>query len=152
MKIFISGSGQIKKLNNIIHDRLDNIIEKKYAILIGDCYGVDTLVQQYLRDNNYKNVTVFCTGNKLPRNNVGNWKVTNVDATVPYGSREYFETKDVVMTNLCDYGFMVYNNTLGTLNNIKRVASRNKQSVVFIISKNKFITVKPTDNIDLIFP
>lgn len=50
MIYFISGSSKIKKLNLKMKKCLDNIISDKDAeVIVGDCYGVDILAQNYLK-------------------------------------------------------------------------------------------------------
>jgi hypothetical protein len=48
IKIFISGSISIKKLDDNVIIRLNNIIKKGYQIIIGDAFGVDYLIQKFL--------------------------------------------------------------------------------------------------------
>ena len=54
MNIFISGTAgfgsakKITKLPSIVITKLNIMIEKGYNILIGDCQGIDTLVQYCL--------------------------------------------------------------------------------------------------------
>ena len=74
MKIFISGS---KNINNHLPDRIleliDSIIMEGTDIIIGDCLGIDKMVQKYLDSVGYRNVTVYVSGSKpAARNNIGN--------------------------------------------------------------------------------
>ena len=52
MKIFICGSIAIKQLNEKITGQLDEFLDSKNEILIGDADGVDSLVQEYLFSKN----------------------------------------------------------------------------------------------------
>lgn len=64
MKIFISGTagfgGRFKKtlfdLPTDVKALIDSYIAENAEILVGDCIGVDLLVQKYLVSKNYKNV------------------------------------------------------------------------------------------------
>ena len=60
MRAFISGS---KVLKNYIKDgglpkavlsEIDSIMDEGAEIIIGDCDGVDTLVQKYLHEKDYQ--------------------------------------------------------------------------------------------------
>jgi len=64
MKIFISGSIAIKVLSERNISLLEDIINQKHEILIGDAFGIDKLVQEYLYSRNYQNVTVYFSGKK----------------------------------------------------------------------------------------
>ena len=47
-KVFISGSMKIKKLDSNVMERLDNIINSNYEVIVGDANGVDSSIQNYL--------------------------------------------------------------------------------------------------------
>lgn len=66
-KIFISGSMNIKNINPMIIKRIDNMIGANSDILIGDANESDQYIQEILKAKEYKNVTVYCSGN-YPRN------------------------------------------------------------------------------------
>ena len=68
MKIFISGSKSISKLPELAKTFIDQFIENGDEILVGDCYGIDAVVQKYLESKGFSNVTVYCSG-VIPRNN-----------------------------------------------------------------------------------
>lgn len=74
MKVFVAGSKNISLLDREVQRRLSSICEKGYSILVGDCYGVDSQVQDFCFRNNYQNVSVYAN-NGLPRNNIGTWPV-----------------------------------------------------------------------------
>lgn len=68
--VMISGSRSVNELPSPTLDSLNKIIDLKFDIVVGDCSGVDKLIQEYLYNHNYQNVTVYHINNK-PRNNVG---------------------------------------------------------------------------------
>lgn len=147
-KVFISGSIKIKNIDSNIIKRLDNIIEKKYSILVGDASGVDSSIQQYLKKKSVTTVTVYCTGNKA-RNNIGNWPTHNVVSSYSKGTRAYFTAKDVEMAKACDFGFMIWDTrSTGTLSNTIELLKRNKKSLVYINKNREFLTVKDTSNLN----
>jgi hypothetical protein len=78
-KVFIGGSRRISRLNAEVRQRLDNIIAKRFPIVIGDANGADRAVQQYLLSKGYADVEVFCVGGYC-RNNLGNWPSRKVAA------------------------------------------------------------------------
>lgn len=47
MKVFVAGSKNISSLDREVQRRLSSICEKGYSILVGDCYGVDSQVQDF---------------------------------------------------------------------------------------------------------
>lgn len=69
-KIFVGGSIVVRSLPFPIQKILDQKISEEASFLLGDAPGVDTLVQQYLNDKNYRKVTIYCMNNS--RNNIGN--------------------------------------------------------------------------------
>lgn len=64
MKVFIAGPRVINELNENVCKKLENICKKKYDIVIGDAYGIDSCVQKFLYQKSYKNVTVFASRRK----------------------------------------------------------------------------------------
>lgn len=50
-------------------------------IFIGDCYGVDAAVQNFLAEMKYSCVTVF-TAHPKARHNAGRWREITVDSTM----------------------------------------------------------------------
>lgn len=145
-KVFISGSIKIKNIDSNIIKRLDNIIESKYSILVGDASGIDSSIQKYLKEKAVHNVTVYCTGNRA-RNNFGNWSTHNVLSSHRKGTREYFTAKDVEMAKACDYGFMIWDTqSAGTLSNTIELLKLNKKSLVYINKEKIFMTVKDPSN------
>lgn len=84
MKTFISGSKSIRTYNNYILNELDIITARGDEIVVGDCYGADVVVQNYLAGS-YTNVIVYSRENKV-RYNLGGWVVrcTAESKHVPY--------------------------------------------------------------------
>ncbi len=113
-KVFVSGSRSIRELPQAARTSLDNITTLGFTVCVGDCYGVDTLVQAYLAAKNYQRVVVFHIGN-TPRNNLG-FRSQQVS-----GSRQ--TAKDVAMADAADYGLAIWDGrSPGTAKNIARVA------------------------------
>jgi adenine-specific DNA-methyltransferase len=111
--VFISGSRSVKELPQSALNSLDKIIELGFKVILGDCYGVDTLVQKYLKSKNYTKVTVYHIGN-YPRFNLG-FKTVKVD-----GIRQV--DKDIEMSKKAHYGLAIWDGkSKGTLANIQRV-------------------------------
>ena len=141
-KIFISGSMKIKKLHPEVINRVNNIINSGYQVLVGDADGVDHSIQQYLYSQNINTVSVYCSGDQ-PRNNVGSWETKMVFPTAPSGTRAFFTEKDIKMADDCDYGFMIWDTkSTGTLSNIIELLKRDKLSLVFVNKECVFYKVK----------
>ena len=77
MKVFISGSISIKTLRENDIPYIEQLIESNRTILIGDAYGIDKAVQEYLYKNEYKNVIVYYSGENI-RNNIGSWQTKQI--------------------------------------------------------------------------
>ena len=131
MKVFIGGSKTVTSLNDEIRKVIDTFCEQNAEILIGDCFGADKLVQRYLHEKGYRNVTVYVSGSKV-RNNVGGFRTVFVD--VPDGSKGYgFDAeKDKQMVLTADTGLMIWNGkSRGTRNNIMWLKSMNKPCLIY---------------------
>lgn len=131
MKIFIAGARNIKSLDDNVKARLMSIYNNKHSVYVGDCYGVDTAVQNFFIKLNYDNVTVFASNGKA-RNNVGNWNVENVRVDSSVKGFDFYKQKDMAMAISADYGFMIWDgSSRGTLNNIINLVSQNKKVLVY---------------------
>ncbi len=128
MKIFISGSKSISKLPELAKIFIDQFIENNDEILVGDCYGVDAVVQKYLDSKGYSNVTIYCSG-ETPRNNfVTGAKVRSCAEAAKGLTRSAFHyVKDIQMTQDCDQALVVWDGkSKGTAENIRRVKEMGK--------------------------
>ncbi len=151
-KVFIGGSRKVSKINNEIKQRIDNIIKQNFTILIGDANGIDKSVQTYLSINKYKNVYVFCTGEKC-RNNIGAWDVRHIDTTLSTKSYEYYILKDIEMAKEADYGLMVWDGqSRGTFNNVMNLIRYNKKCLLFVTLDNAFYNIKSVTDLQSISP
>lgn len=76
-KIFLCGSKTIGHIPDAVAHYLTLFMKENVWFLIGDCHGADWAIQTYLHEKEYKNVTVYCTGDKC-RFNMGNWTVKHI--------------------------------------------------------------------------
>ena len=70
MKVFVGGSKTVTKLTDEAKLAIDELCADENSILIGDCFGADKLIQAYLVEREYRNVTIYVSGDKT-RNNIG---------------------------------------------------------------------------------
>ena len=141
-RVFIGGSRGIFYLGTIVKQQINKFLFKNYTILVGDANGGDKAVQKYLLEKNYKNVIVFCTGDKC-RNNLGNWKVRHVS---PNGIKTrnffYYAQKDKKMAEEADFGFMLWNGkSRGTFNNMLNLLRLKKYVIVYLSLDNKIYPI-----------
>ncbi|SDK53638.1 hypothetical protein SAMN05192566_1566 [Methylophilus rhizosphaerae] len=145
-KVFISGSISIDNLDAKVIERIGNIVESNYQVLIGDAGGVDSAIQKHLLSRQTNNVVVYCAGEE-PRNNLGNWIVERISTFAKPGSRAFFTSKDLKMAEVCDYGLMIWDTkSTGTLANILELLKQSKYSLVFINKKKTFKAIKNVED------
>ena len=121
-KIFVSGSRSITNLK-LIDKALESITDKD-IVLVGDCYGVDTLVQEYCNFNGIPFI-VYYVGTK-PRNAVG----ISTRLKKCFGLSQ--KAKDIQMSIDCDKAIAIWDGqSKGTHNNILRLKDFGKDCVVF---------------------
>ncbi len=117
MKVFVGGSKTIKKLSDDTKSAINEICAAETCILIGDCFGADKLIQEYLADKGYTNVIVYVSGYKV-RNNVGGFPMKFIDCGNLKGY-EFYQQKDIAMADDADVGIMLWDGkTRGTEHNI----------------------------------
>ena len=132
MKIFISGSKSISMLPELAKTFIDQFIENGDEILIGDCYGVDAVVQKYIKSKGFNSVTVYCSG-VTPRNNfTSSAKIHScTEAAKGLTGSEFHYVKDIQMANDCDQALMIWDGkSKGTAENLKRIKEMGKPFVV----------------------
>ena len=93
--VFIGGSRAVSRLNEVIRGQLDDLIQKKCKIFIGDANGADRAVQQHFAVRGYGNVVVYCMDRC--RNNVGNWPIRPISHQGGKRDFSYFAKKDLAM-------------------------------------------------------
>ena len=148
-KIFISGSIEIKELNQEIKNSLDKIIENNYEVLVGDANGIDKLIQGYFNEKKYfENIKVFHIYEKC-RNSLSNQfktelveykkleeylrKNENEKKKIEHSERKKQTFKDIKMAKEADFFFIIWDKkSEGTKNNILNGIRYNKKIKLFI--------------------
>lgn len=129
--VFIGGSRRLTRLNDTIRSRVDNIIRQHFTVVIGDANGADKAMQSYFEVKGYRNVIVYCMGDRC-RNNLGNWPTKRVSVNRQKKDFAYYATKDEEMAKSASYGFMIWDGrSKGTLNNILNLLRQQKKVLVY---------------------
>ncbi len=154
-KVFISGSIAIKKLPNDVIHSLQRIIDNNLEVLVGDADGIDKLIQNYFKTNNYYNVCVYSIYER-PRNLCSSkFKIKSVDACNSIKKeRERQIVKDEKMTDDSDYSLIIWDGkSKGSHKNILRAIEQNKKSRVYLLQVEQFLEQKKINKneIDFIF-
>jgi hypothetical protein len=132
MKIFISGSISIKSLDFPINNLLDSIIANGQTVLVGDAFGVDKWVQQYLFERGHHFVIVYYVGDKI-RNNIGNWQTKRISNDDNLTGKNMYQLKDMAMAQDADCGLMIWNGkSKGTKFNIENMTKLGKKIIVVV--------------------
>ena len=146
--VFIAGSISISRLHQKVADRINKIVSSDFNVVVGDADGADTSIQECLKRNKARKVTVYCTGDS-PRNNVAEWPVHRVVSKAKAGTRAYFTAKDLEMARNSDYGLMVWDcKSTGTLCNVIELLKEKKKSVVFVNKMADFVTISDRAGLD----
>ncbi len=144
--VFVSGSRTINRLNMETRNRLKNVVDKQFSILVGDANGADKAFQKYLAEMRYPNVVVFCSGDRC-RNNLGNWNVKNIAAESKLKGRDFYTQKDKVMAAEADYGLVLWDGkSPGSFNNIMELVKNRKKALVYFTPDKKFYTLSGLDD------
>jgi hypothetical protein len=144
--VFIGGSRAVSRLNALIREQLDNLIDHESVLLIGDANGSDKAVQQYLADRGYRNVSVFCM--QECRNNRGEWTVRTITSNGRQRDFTYYSTKDRAMAEEAHCGLMLWDGkSKGTLSNIITLLSSSKKVLVYLSRGKKFYKLSTLDDL-----
>lgn len=145
--VFIAGSMNIKHLNEMVKERIANIVNSGFDVVVGDADGADASIQEHLWELGSSKTTVFCSG--TPRNNIGNWPVRVANTDYAPGSRAFYTAKDKLMAEAADFGLMVWDaKSTGTLSNVVELLTRRKKVVVFVNKEKLFRTVGSVEQLE----
>lgn len=147
--VFLGGSQSVNELPEKAIEQLSKYnIATNMDYLVGDCKGADTLFQQYLKDNDFRRVRVYVSGDEV-RNNVGDYEVFHVKTGNKEDDRfEYYKKKDYAMAEIADSALMVWDGkSKGTFLNIVDMTAMHKPTEVFIIGNPKRIIIEKTEYI-----
>jgi len=126
MIVFVGGSKTISVLNAEAIAALDLICKTGDKTIIGDCFGADKLVQEYLAERQYTNVEVYVSGENT-RNNLGGFPEKHIPAEGLSGF-QFYRQKDIAMAKDADVGLMLWDGkTRGTFCNIEDMRTMGKE-------------------------
>ena len=116
--LFVSGSMRVTHLPKKAKKIIDKAIVHDVRIMVGDCTGVDTIIQKYLAYEKYDNVKVYHI-NKKPRNNLG---FGSIRVTKKYKkAANQFSNKDIYMGKKADSLLVIWDGkSRGSEANVKR--------------------------------
>ena len=135
--VFIGGSRAVSRLNSMIRDKLDDLINRQSMIFVGDANGADKAVQQHLASRGYGYVTVYCM--EQCRNNLGDWPVRHVATPPGRTGFAYYTAKDLAMARDAKCGMMLWDGrSKGTLNNIQQIIGAGKKALVYLAPEKIF--------------
>lgn len=110
MKVFFTGTENLRSLTPEIIQRINNVCNLKARIIIGNYRGFDQLALRYLRSLNYPHVTVYETGSRLSFG----YEIINAGK---------YPAQDIKMSQLADFMLAVYDGSRGVATNLKRMPS-----------------------------
>ena len=112
--VFISGSSKTqtddspyrrKALPKEIQQTLNEIMERKANVVVGDAPGIDRQVQDFFNAHNYDKVTVYGPGKAVRYSANQKWKTKPIDAPeFEEGSKEWLAKKDIEMERVSTAG------------------------------------------------
>ena len=144
--VFVSGSRKLSRLNPEIQERLSNIIEKGFSVIVGDANGADKALQTFFADCQYENVTVYCSGG-ICRNNVGQWEEYSVQVDSRLKGRDFYTAKDRVMATHADYGLVLWDGqSAGSVSNIFELVKQEKPVVVYFSPTKEIFQLKTIED------
>lgn len=148
-KLFVSGSRAVKTLPLPVISQLDYEMSQNTEIMIGDCYGVDAQVQNYIASKGYSNVKVYFSANvynQKPRYcnakaELLKWTVVPIISDKPMGTRAFFTDKDITMSANCDKCLVIWDEkSKGSIANADRISKTGKPVYIWSTLRNMWFT------------
>jgi len=145
--VFLSGSRAIGRLNDMIRERISNIVSKEFEIVIGDANGADKAMQGYLNDLDYRHVRIYCSGERC-RNNLGDWPVENIEVDGRLKGRDFYAVKDKKMASDADFGFVLWDGkSAGSIGNVIEMIKQDKSVLIYVSKSKSFETVSSIETL-----
>lgn len=145
--IFLGGSKTVCQLDDDVKKHLVRYMNLGYDFLIGDCTNVDCVMQKFLAENDYKNVTVYYSGERA-KLNLGAWQEKHIFVGNNKGC-DLFKRKGEQMAVDCDQAFIVlHGQTHEILETIERMCNMRKTCTIATCTKGKynlFYLYEPSD-------
>ncbi len=116
MKVFFTGTENLRSLNPETLTRIHNVCNLNANILIGNYRGFDQLALALLSIIEYSNVTVYETGSKLGFG----YRIINAGK---------YPAQDIEMSRQADFMLAIHDGSRGVAANIKRMPA-NKIRIV----------------------
>ncbi len=140
--VFIGGSRRITRLPVQVRVRIDKVVEKGFAIVVGDANGADKAVQKHLAEAKYDKVTVYFSGD-TSRNNLGRWETRSVSVGERKKNFRFYAAKDREMAQQAEFGLMIWDGkSLGTVLNILRLVRASKKAVLVSVAEKSEVEFK----------
>ena len=144
--VFVGGSRRITRLPVQARSRIDNVVERGFAVLVGDANGADKAVQKHLAEAQYGKVTVYCSG-ETSRNNVGQWETRNVSTGERERNFQFYAAKDREMARQAEFGLMIWDGkSPGTILNILRLVQASKKAVLVMAGEKSDFEFKSRED------
>ena len=145
--IFVGGSRSIERIPDGVEPRLARIVQHGHLVIVGDALGVDQAVQAHLTAARYAKVTVFCSGGR-PRNNIGNWPVSKIDASGASNGFRFHAAKDRAMAERAGFGLMLWDGrSPGTVLNVVRLIQAGRSTVLCNVPEPAVTTLRSADDL-----
>ncbi len=146
--VFVGGSRRITRLPMEAKTRIDNVVDRGFAILVGDANGADKAVQKHLAEAKYDKVTVYCSGD-TSRNNIGQWETRNVSVAESEKTFQFYAAKDREMAHQSEFGLMIWDGkSSGTILNILRLVRASKKAVLVSVAEKSEVEFKSKEDWD----
>jgi hypothetical protein len=146
--IFVSGSRKISRLNEEIRERLANIIDKEFSVIVGDANGSDKAIQTFFHERGYNHVTVYCSG-QICRNNVGFWEECHISVDPKLTGRDFYTEKDKTMALEADYGLVLWDGkSTGSIRNVFEMVNKNKPVLLYFSPSKAFLNLRTTEDVE----
>jgi hypothetical protein len=150
--VFLGGSRRVTRLNTVIRERLDQIMQRELTVYIGDANGADRAMQRHFADAHYSNVVVYAVASHL-RNNLGSWRVELVTPPENSTGYEMFAAKDLLMAERAGAGLMLWDGkSRGTLENIRNLIAHEKPVALYFAPRHRFINLRASVDLARLFP
>ena len=138
-KVMLGGSKRIGRLPDQVVELLESFMKEGVHFVCGDAQGTDYAFQVFLQSRGYKNVSIYCSGEKCRFNLCkDDWKEVHIDVPSGVEGYDFYRLKDLKMIRTCDLGLMVWDRaSIGTRNNIYDLKALGKPVFAFNVDKNQ---------------
>lgn len=149
MKIFVNGSRNVKQdIPALICNKIDKYMESSDVFLLSGNAGIDMSVQKYLSAQKYDKVTLYFSGDRKHKTNMGGWNEEHCPVGFKSTSYKYYIEKDFAMAEDADEGIIIWDGeSKSQFVNMLNLVILGKYCNLYLLKEDRWIEIRGLEDL-----